>query len=662
MADPTSSTELYERGLAISNLTLVSDVVKPLFGRVIELRTAANNHDNAQRSISAKFRQGSPLMLYRGGAQLEPVAECVMLRSAQREIQLKLNKKLDQNLTVDCHNQNNQTTTAEQGTEISTTATTYTLIPSVTTGVLHSLTKFISDSASWRGAPGERILHYTYRALPMSSVHHDRKLHYILDELNDDQKRAVSAALNKNRPVVTIQGPPGTGKTAVLIEIILQAIRAKQKVLCAPSNLAIENIITRIRNYNEQCRIGMDPNILMEDELKEDHNNYKQLVEIYERLVSEHLNESIRLNGYSSAITKKLMQDGKRLKDFMQKNVISEKQVIFCTVSSSSLHSLKRFGFMADLLIIDEAGQVMECATWLPILQSKRCVLCGDQHQLPAVLQSTTAVAQGLSRSLMEILNQQFGSILNHILSIQYRMNEKIMKWSNEYFYESKLNAHQSVANITLSEISDINEKSVINAPLLMVDTQQKINKEADEFLPEDQSSKSSTNKIRNRPKKLFFQEQSYQHSYRNINEAKLLCVYVNYLLKMRVQSDHIGVISPYFAQVELIRKMLGNSEISVSTVDGFQGQQREVIIMSLVRSNYKGRIGFLSDERRMNVAITRARRQFVLVGNGRMMQNAKHLRTLFDCIQKNGTRINAEKFTSLLRNAQEEKKADGEQ
>ncbi|KHN87012.1 DNA-binding protein SMUBP-2 [Toxocara canis] len=437
----SSWNELCQRGLAIGNLHLVSHTVEPLCGRVIELETR-----EAESTTSARFKRGVPLVLC-GGEQIAHIGECVLLNASERRFRLKLEGQAPE-LNVGGH-------------------ASYTLIPSVTAGVLHSLTKFISELSSWKGLPGERILQYAYRAVSMPVAHHDRKLQYV-QKLNDDQKRAVAAAMNKNRPIVTIQGPPGTGKTAVVIEIILQAIRAKQK------------------------------------------------------------NESRRLTGDSST-TRKISQEASRLRDSMRKSVISEKQVILCTVSSGSLHMLRRFGFFPDVVVIDEAAQAMECATWVPVLQAPRCILAGDHCQLPAVLHSNEALSQGLGTSLMETLYKEFGSIVNQFLSVQHRMNENIMR------------------------------------------------------------------------------------------------------------------------QVELLRKTLG--EEIVNTVDGFQGQEREVIVMSLVRNNYNGRIGFLSEGRRLNVAVTRARRQFVLVGSAKMMQHAEHLRTLLDCITRTGKVLSPEQLTFLPMN-----------
>uniref|UniRef100_A0A915CFM6 DNA replication ATP-dependent helicase/nuclease n=2 Tax=Parascaris univalens TaxID=6257 RepID=A0A915CFM6_PARUN len=368
--------------------------------------------------------------------------------------------------------------------------------------------------------------------------------------------------------------------------------------------------------------MSLDPSISMEEDLK-GHSSYSDLLRLYEQL-----NESVRLTGDSS-VTRKISQEATRLRDSMRKSVVIEKQVILCTVSSGSLHTLRGLGFFPDMVIVDEAAQAMECATWVPLLQAPRCVLAGDHCQLPTVLHSSEATSQGLGASLLETLDKEFGSVVKHFLSVQHRMNEKIMRWSADYFYESKLQAHRSVAGISLSDISAISGSDLMNEPLLMIDTH---------------------SESRQRGFNLSI-ERIHQQSYRNYGEAEIVCAYVQLLMRMGVRQCDIGVISPYFAQVELLRKTLG--EEIVNTVDGFQGQQREVIVMSLVRNNYEGRIGFLSDARRLNVAVTRARRQFLLVGSSSMMRHAEHLRSLLECIRTVGKVLRPDQLTFLSVDAQ---------
>uniref|UniRef100_A0A1I7X1Q5 AAA_12 domain-containing protein n=1 Tax=Heterorhabditis bacteriophora TaxID=37862 RepID=A0A1I7X1Q5_HETBA len=193
----------------------------------------------------------------------------------------------------------------------------------------------------------------------------------------------------------------------------------------------------------------------------------------------------------------------------------------------------------------------------------------------------------------MERLSKEFDSAnINHLLTVQYRMNSKIMRWSSDQFYNSLLTADESVANITLSDISNI----------------------------------------------------SSNHSFIYIIciwEVKLVTRYLEFLQKIGVQEKDIGIITPYYAQVEIIREKILGSQIVVNTVDAFQGQEKEVIIFSMVRHNPERSLGFLREERRLNVAITRARRQFVLIGSARMTERNKCLKKLFTNIKRNGIVVN---------------------
>lgn len=265
--------------------------------------------------------------------------------------------------------------------------------------------------------------------------------------------------------------------------------------------------------------------------------------------------------------------------------------------------------YRPDLIIIDEAAQAFECVSWLPIMCASRCVLAGDHNQLSSVLTSPEATKGGLGKSLMEFLCHEFGPVVSHLLSVQYRMNEKIMRWSSDQFYEGKLEADPSVANRTLSEISNVPQDSIFNEPLLMLDT----------YSPNNPSQR----------------EEFHKMSFINRREADVVMNYVRYLRQSGVKDCDIGVITPYYAQVQYLKNKLGH-EI-VRTVDGFQGQQKEVIVMSLVRDNLTGDIGFLQDERRLNVAVTRAQRQFLLVANSKMMEGTPHLASLLSYIRKSG-------------------------
>lgn len=215
----------------------------------------------------------------------------------------------------------------------------------------------------------------------------------------------------------------------------------------------------------------------------------------------------------------------------------------------------------------------------------------------------------------MERLANEFSNHnINQLLTVQYRMNEKIMQWSSKEFYNSRLVASDDVSKITLSDISFIADTSKMNSPLMMINTD--LDRQHDTPL---------------------YKEVLFQMSYRNAGEAELVIRYLRVLKSLGVSGKEIAVISPYYAQVTAIRDRLNCSDVSVNTVDSFQGQEREIVVFSMVRCNPDRAIGFLQDERRLNVAITRAKRQFVLIGSARMMQRNRHLRSLLRTIQDIG-------------------------
>ncbi|KAK0407331.1 hypothetical protein QR680_019139 [Steinernema hermaphroditum] len=415
-------------------------------------------------------------------------------------------------------------------------------------GALNSLAEFLAIRHKWQRFPGYHLLQHAYRALPMPMEVADRKLNFV-QKLNIEQEKAVCAALNRRRPLVSIQGPPGTGKTYVVTEIILQALRSGQKILvCAPSNQAVDNVLMRVNERVKACRLDSDSNVSLTEYMKS-HENYEDLSFVYDQL------NSAMADGEDKTIDH-LSQKAFDMRSKIKQSIFSSKSVIFCTVSSSSVRGLKKLGFQPDIVLLDEAGQAMECATWLPLLQGSRGILVGDHRQLSAVVTSDEAARGGLGQSLMDSMSSEFGQLTNFMLTIQYRMNDKICKWSNDEFYDSRIRSDPSTADVTLADISRIPSDHIFNNPLIMVDTE----------LAEDG----------------IFTEHRYASSYRNHGEAQIVAKYVKYLLHSGVAPEQIGVISPYSAQVDLLKKEIVHPKVATSSVDAFQGQQKEVIVMSL--------------------------------------------------------------------------------
>ncbi|CAD6184150.1 unnamed protein product [Caenorhabditis auriculariae] len=286
------------------------------------------------------------------------------------------------------------------------------------------------------------------------------------------------------------------------------------------------------------------------------------------------------------------------------RNVYLRRKAVFCTLSSSAIRFLPRLNWHADVLIIDEAAQCTEPAVWAAIVGTKRCILVGDPAQLPAVVKSDKAISSGLQVSLMERLMKEFSNgNVGIMLDEQYRSNDAIVRWSSESFYDAKLRSHESVANQRLSDRYFVDKDSILDSPILLINTDFKSNRSREQF--------------------------SHRSCY-NRDEVEVIVKYVNLLLRANVPPQDIAVIAPYFAQVEELRKAIKNESVAVNSVDAFQGQEREVVIFSTVRDNKQGYLGFLREERRLNVAITRAKRQFVMIGSVKTICSDENLSSFY--------------------------------
>lgn len=320
--------------------------------------------------------------------------------------------------------------------------------------------------------------------------------------------------------------------------------------------------------------------------------------------------------------------------------LFGEARVIACTLVGSAHHLLE--GMKFGTLFIDEAAQALEAACWIPMKRASRVILAGDHCQLPPTVKSIAALRAGLGKTLMERIAENKPEVVT-LLKIQYRMNDEIMRFSSDWFYGGKV---ESAPQIKYRSVLDYDH------PITWIDTSNEENQITieGEDAPEDSASTSSSVSAANQNSDLNFKEQFVGESFGRINKAEAeltlltLAEYFTKIGKQRVLEERIdvGIISPYRAQVQYLKKLIKKYEffkpyrrlISVNTVDGFQGQERDVILISLVRSNDEGQIGFLKDLRRMNVAITRARMKLIILGNKDTMTKHPFYKKLWEYVE----------------------------
>lgn len=446
--------------------------------------------------------------------------------------------------------------------------------------------------------------------------------------LNPTQERAVNEVLWA-KDVAIVHGPPGTGKTTTLVEAINETLmRESQVLVCAQSNMAVDWISEKLvdRGINV-LRIGNPTRVndkmlgFTYERRFESHPDYPQLWAIRKAIRELRKNRKKGSENYHQKMDR-LKSRAAEIEIRINAELFGEARVIACTLVGSAHHLLE--GMKFGTLFIDEAAQALEAACWIPMKRASRVILAGDHCQLPPTVKSIAALRAGLGKTLMERIAENKPEVVT-LLKIQYRMNDEIMRFSSDWFYGGKV---ESAPQIKYRSVLDYDH------PITWIDTSNEENQITieGEDAPEDSASTSSSVSAANQNSDLNFKEQFVGESFGRINKAEAeltlltLAEYFTKIGKQRVLEERIdvGIISPYRAQVQYLKKLIKKYEffkpyrrlISVNTVDGFQGQERDVILISLVRSNDEGQIGFLKDLRRMNVAMTRARMKLIILGN----------------------------------------------
>ncbi len=455
--------------------------------------------------------------------------------------------------------------------------------------------------------------------------------------LNDSQLVAVRHVISA-RDVAIIHGPPGTGKTTTLVQVILETIRRERRVLvCAPSNTAVDLLTEKLAERGVNViRLGNPSRVsdlLLQHTLDASvmaHPSYSKMHAM--RQTAQHhretFNETVRHFGFEEhqhrqwlrEEARTLRQAADELERFMTEDVLDSVQVITCTLVGASNRNIRHLSF--ETVFIDEAAQALEPGCWIPIAKGQRVVLAGDHHQLPPTVKSEKAASGGLRETLFEKCIQRQPETAR-MLTVQYRMHAHIMGFSSKKFYEDQLVPHQSVRHASLEAYD---QRFAPDFPVEFIDTAGYGFLEV--TIPESRSTA-------------------------NLGEANLLLERLAELLAPYDPAEYehrpltIGVIAPYRAQINYLKDAIEDNEVlnnllihrmlSVGTVDSFQGQERDIIAISLTRSNPQGEIGFLSDIRRMNVGMTRARRKLLLVGDSLTLCSNPFFKDLLAYVKRMG-------------------------
>jgi predicted DNA helicase len=468
-----------------------------------------------------------------------------------------------------------------------------------------------------------------------------KELEFYNAELNESQKEAVLRCLEA-QDFFLIHGPPGTGKTITCVELIAQLVKREYRILAAAdSNVAVDNLVERLDKLGVNVvRIGhparvipslrrrsldylvqKDPDYIRAQELRERAYELKERMSGFvvpemrwrRGLSDEAIMQLARqgrqvrgipgkkLRGMRNWLVEKqrvdkLFEMARELEESAIRGIIEDAEVICATNSTAGSEILK--GAKFDFAVIDEATQSTEPSALIPVLKAKRFIMAGDHRQLPPTILNEEAERGGLGRSLFERLLQVYGDQIRAMLEVQYRMNEEIAAFPNKEFYNDQLQAYEAVKRRSLRDILQDPEAAKLEdlRPFLFIDTHGH-----EEF--EEQTREGSTSK-------------------ENVGEARLVRAVAERVLSLGIPPEEIAVISPYDDQVSLMKTMLQVEGLEIKTVDGFQGREKEVVIVSFVRSNRRGGIGFLRDLRRLNVSLTRAKRKLVLIGDSTTLEH----------------------------------------
>ncbi|XP_051632894.1 DNA-binding protein SMUBP-2 [Manacus candei] len=602
--ESVSLKELQRRGVCLLKLQVTSQRTG-LYGRLL-VTFQPRKWDSDSELPSNSFGPGDIVGLYDSAGQGDPVATGVVTRVTSKAVTVALEEPRDGELGLD-HERS------------------FRLLKLANDVTYNRLKRALTALKQYRGGPASDLIDVLFFASAPRASSDTKPLKFFNTSLDESQREAVSFSLAQ-RELAIIHGPPGTGKTTTLVEIILQAVQQGLKVLCcAPSNVAVDNLVERLASSKARIlRLGHPARLL---EPIQQHSldavlargDNAQIVADIRKDIDQAWAKTKRAQdkgerSHFLGEIKTLRKELKEREEAAMASALSHASVVLATNTGASsdgpLKLLPENHF--DLVVIDECAQALEASCWIPLLKAPKCILAGDHKQLPPTIVSHRAAAQGLSLSLMERLARHYGERAVRMLTVQYRMHRLIMDWASSELYGGRLSAHPSVAQHLLRDLPGVSSTEETTIALLLIDTA---------------------------GCGLFELEEEDEQSKGNPGEVQLAGLHVQALVDAGVKAKDIAVVAPYNLQVDMLREHLCHShpELEIKSVDGFQGREKEAVILSFVRSNRKGEVGFLAEERRINVAVTRARRHVAVVCDSHTVGSQPFLRRLLDHFSRHG-------------------------
>ncbi|XP_049748683.1 DNA-binding protein SMUBP-2 isoform X1 [Elephas maximus indicus] len=602
--ESVSLKELQSRGVCLLKLQ-VSSQRTGLYGKLLAT-FEPRRCGSAAVLPSNSFTSGDIVGLYDGANEGSPLATGILTRVTQTSATVAFDESQHFQLSLERED-------------------SYRLLKLANDVTYQRLKKALLALKKYRSGPASSLVDVLFGGSDPSPAADTPPPTFYNPSLDASQKEAVSFALAQ-KELAIIHGPPGTGKTTTVVEIILQAVKQGSKVLCcAPSNVAVDNLVERLAHCEQRVlRLGHPARLL---ESIQQHSldavlarsDSAQIVadirkEIDQVFVKNKKTQDKREKGNFRNELKQLRKELKEREEAAMLQSLTSAHVVLATNAGASsdgpLKLLPESYF--DVVVIDECAQALEASCWIPLLKARKCILAGDHKQLPPTVISHKAGLAGLSLSLMERLVEQHGERAVRLLTVQYRMHDAISQWASEALYGGQLTAHPSVAQHLLRDLPGVAPTEETAVPLLLIDTA---------------------------GCGLFELDEEEEQSRGNPGEVRLVSLHVQALVDAGVPARDIAVITPYNLQVDLLRQSLAHRypELEMKSVDGFQGREKEAVILSLVRSNRKGEVGFLAEDRRINVAVTRARRHVAIVCDSRTVTNHAFLKTLVGYFTEHG-------------------------